>query len=221
MPKPKIDELKITDLRQDPSNANKGSERGLRVLDDSIAETGLGRSVVTDKNGILIAGNKTTERAVDSGFEDAIVVHSDGKRLVVVQRDDLDLLSDNPNNPARKMAYYDNRAATLMAWDAAQIAADVEAGVDLSGMFTPLELDMIAGHALDENDPAALWNGMPEFEQKDLEAFRTLKIHFSCQDDIDSFARLIEQTITNQTVSFWFPKILNENLKQHRVIDES
>ena len=143
MPKPQIDARKIADLRPDPSNANKGSERGLRVLDDSIAETGLGRSVVTDKNGILIAGNKTQERAIDRGFEDAIVVHTTGKELVVVQRDDLDLLADDPNNPARKMAYYDNRAATLMAWDANQIAAEVAAGVDLSGMFTPMELQEI------------------------------------------------------------------------------
>lgn len=125
---PKISRKKIKDLQQDPSNANAGTERGLRMLDDSLAEIGLGRSVVTDKNGYLIAGNKTTERAVDRGFEDAIIVHTTGKQLVVVQRDDLDLLIDDPNNPARKLAYADNRTSEIgLAWDASRIAADIEA----------------------------------------------------------------------------------------------
>lgn len=154
MPKdaPKIERRKITDLRPDPSNANQGTERGLRILDNSLSEGGLGRSVLADKNGILIAGNKTQERAVDNGYEEALVVHTTGKQLVVVQRDDLDLLDDNPNNPARRMAYYDNVASQHMAWDAAQIAADVEAGVDLSAMFMPMELDdILAG--LDTGEP--------------------------------------------------------------------
>lgn len=141
----KVETRKITDFRPDPSNANQGTERGLRILDNSLAEVGLGRSAVADKNGILIAGNKTQERSVDSGFEDAIVVHTTGKQLVVVQRDDLDLLDDNPNNPARRMAYYDNVTSQHMAWDAAQIAADVEAGVNLDAMFTPNELADITG----------------------------------------------------------------------------
>jgi len=106
---PKISRKKIKDLQQDPSNANAGTERGLRMLDDSLAEIGLGR-------------------AVDRGFEDAIIVHTTGKQLVVVQRDDLDLLIDDPNNPARKLAYADNRTSEIgLAWDASRIAADIEA----------------------------------------------------------------------------------------------
>jgi len=145
---PKISRKKIKDLQQDPSNANAGTERGLRMLDDSLAEIGLGRSVVTDKNGYLIAGNKTTERAVDRGFEDAIIVHTTGKQLVVVQRDDLDLLIDDPNNPARKLAYADNRTSEIgLAWDASRIAADIEAGMDLSGLFTDDEMADIMDEA--------------------------------------------------------------------------
>ena len=90
----KVEQRKIAELRPDPSNANKGTERGLRVLDDSISEAGLGRSIVVDKNGLIVAGNKTAERAVDWGFEDAVVVHTTGDKLVVVQRDDLDLTDE-------------------------------------------------------------------------------------------------------------------------------
>ena len=138
----RIEHKKISDFQQDASNANKGTERGLRVLDDSLADTGIGRSVVADKNGILIAGNKTQEQSIDRGFEDALVVHTTGDTLVVVQRDDLDLLDPAPNNKARRLAYYDNRAGELgLDWDSEQLLADIQAGTDFSNLFRQDELD--------------------------------------------------------------------------------
>ena len=44
-----------------------------------------------DRNGKVIAGNKTLESAADIVLSDAIVVPTDGKQLVVVQRVDVDL----------------------------------------------------------------------------------------------------------------------------------
>jgi hypothetical protein len=150
------DRGKITDFTPDPANANKGTERGLRMLDDSLAQSGLGRSIVTDKNNIIIAGNKTHERAVDQGFEDAIVVPTDGKQLVVVQRTDLDLLND-PDGRARMLAYRDNRVAEIdLDWDAEQLMADAQAGVPVEDLFHGDEWEvLLAGieqpEAPDEN----------------------------------------------------------------------
>lgn len=139
--KPVVERKKIADLLPDPSNANKGTERGLSMLDDSLSVVGLGRSIVTDKHGVIIGGNKTTERAMDRGFENAIIVHTSGDELVVVQRDDLDLASAEPDNPARKLAYYDNRVAQVdLQWDAEQLLADVNAGFDFEHLFSEGEL---------------------------------------------------------------------------------
>lgn len=142
-----VERKKIADLMPDPSNANAGTERGLSMLDDSLSVSGLGRSIVTDKHGVIIAGNKTTERAMDRGFENAVVVHTRGDELVVVQRDDLDLSSDEPNNPARRLAYYDNRVAQVdLTWNAEQLLADVNAGFDFIHLFSDGELDdLLAG----------------------------------------------------------------------------
>lgn len=141
---PKVTRKKISDLQPDPNNANKGTERGQKMLENSLSETGLGRSVVVDRNGYLIAGNKTTEQAVDNGFEDAIFIHTDGHELVVVQRDDLDLMADDPDNRARLLAYYDNRAGEVsLDWDAERILADLEAGVDMSKFFNARELSLL------------------------------------------------------------------------------
>lgn len=150
MKEPKVTRLKLSELTPDPANANIGTERGLRILDDSLAEVGAGRSIVTDKNGIILAGNKTAERSIDRGIEDAIEIESDGSKLIVVKRTDLDLHDPNPNNPARKLAYYDNRAGEAgLAWDANRIAADVAAGLDVGSLWTPGELEHLTDTVID------------------------------------------------------------------------
>jgi hypothetical protein len=127
---------KRDDLAPDPRNANRGTERGRYMLEQSLRECGAGRSILADKEGRIIAGNKTLEvaEALDIPVR---VVETDGHELVVVQRSDLDLDSEQ----ARKLAYYDNRASEVgLDWDASQIAADLETGLDLSSMFRESEL---------------------------------------------------------------------------------
>ena len=146
MTKPKIKRIsKLEDLTLDASNANKGTERGTIQLDESLTRYGAGRSVLVDKRGVVIAGNKTVQEAVNKGFP-ARVVHTDGKELIVVQRTDLDLDNDKGGR-ARQLAYADNRVAEIdLAWDIEQIGADLDAGVDLGAFWRPDELkEMLDG----------------------------------------------------------------------------
>lgn len=138
----KVTRRKITDYTPDDQNANSGSERGLQMLEDSLHEVGAGRSLVADAKDRIPAGNKTMEAAVNAGITDVIEVETEGDALIVHKRKDWNL--DDPHGPARKYAYLDNRVSEVsLNWDAAQIAADIEAGVDLSAMFTPDELEVI------------------------------------------------------------------------------
>ena len=131
---------KLTDLIPDPNNANKGTERGRGMLEKSLQELGAGRSILVDKNGVTIAGAKTLEAAVESGFEDAIVVQSDGSQLVVVQRTDLDLGKDSK---AKKLAIADNRVGEIsLDWDG-DVLKDLGESIDLSGFFSEKELDKL------------------------------------------------------------------------------
>jgi DNA modification methylase/uncharacterized protein YacL (UPF0231 family) len=131
----------VSDLVPDKTNANKGTQRGRGMVEASLRETGAGRSILADKNGQVIAGNKTIEAWVDIGGE-IEVVRTNGEKLVVVQREDLDLSDDT--GMARKLAYYDNRASEVgLEWDAEQLLADINAGVDLSAMFRDEELDAL------------------------------------------------------------------------------
>jgi DNA modification methylase len=128
----------LTDLTPDPQNANKGTPRGAQMVEDSLRQYGAGRSILVDKHGTVIAGNKTLEAAVSIGLEDAIVVQTDGRRLVVVQRTDLDLATDAA---AMELGIVDNRAAELgLSWDAPVLQSLAASGADLSRLFTTDEL---------------------------------------------------------------------------------
>lgn len=151
MSEPRITRRKITDFQPDPANPNAHTERGIGMLEDSLAKVGLGRSIVVDRNGIVLAGNSTQERAVDQGFEDAIEVESDGTKLIVVKRTDLDLLNDKDNR-ARNLSYYDNRTAELgLAWSPEQLLSDMQTGVDLSKLWSADELAALLAGQVDED----------------------------------------------------------------------
>ena len=97
----------LADLTPDGENFNRHTEFGSKLLEDSLRKFGAGRSILVDKDGNIIAGNSTTETAAAIGMEDVIVVPTDGKKLVVVQRTDLSL--DSPEG--RELALADNMTA--------------------------------------------------------------------------------------------------------------
>ena len=124
-----IKETEIGSLVQDNLNFNRGTEFGERLMDNSLRKFGLGRSVLVDKNNRIIAGNKTVEKAVELGFEKAIVVETSGEQLVVVKRKDIDLDSEM----GREMALADNAtSAANLEWDEETIQqAQAEFGLDI------------------------------------------------------------------------------------------
>ena len=140
------DNRKLADLIPDHANANKGTERGRYALEASLRQYGAGRSILLDKNGRIIAGNKTAEVAADIGLEDVVIVQTDGTQIVAVQRTDLDIDSAE----GRGLAYADNRVGELsLDWDAEQVLADINAGVDVSALFRQDELDVMLDGLLD------------------------------------------------------------------------
>lgn len=130
----------IDDLKPDPRNANKGTERGDGMLEESLRRHGAGRSALADRRGVLIAGNKTVQKAAELGLP-IRPIHTDGNELVVVVRDDLDLEEDDENYTARSLAYMDNRVGEAnLAWAYDVIAEDRERGVPVDLGWTQAEL---------------------------------------------------------------------------------
>ncbi len=100
---------KISDLQFDDKNLNKHTQAGMGLLEKSITTLGLGRSVLVDKNGKLIAGNGVTEISGQVGLEDTVIVKTHGDVLVVVQREDIDINTKK----GRELAFADNKVSEV------------------------------------------------------------------------------------------------------------
>lgn len=112
------------------------------MLETSLEKNGAGRSIVVDKNGVIIAGNKTAQVAHEIGIDDIQVVQTSGDKLVVVQRVDLDM-EDPEDRRARNLAFADNRVGEVdLSWNPDKMAAFVQTA-DYADYMKPDELKKI------------------------------------------------------------------------------
>jgi hypothetical protein len=110
----------------DPRNTRKHGQRSREAIACSLRELGAGRSIVLDRDGVVVAGNGVFEQA-DRLNIPIRPIDTDGSTLVVVVRDDL--ASDDPRRKALALA--DNRLGELSSWDqekldAARLTLDAE-----------------------------------------------------------------------------------------------
>lgn len=208
-------------------NANSHTERGLKSLSNSYDEVGYVAPMTAAADGEILDGSARLETAFDKFGNEAIVIHHDGTKPIVMVRDDI----PNAHTPqAKKIAYSANRIAEIdLSWNPLQVVADLQAGINLTDLWQPEELNIVldaAGTAMLKsngvaNDPNAEWQGMPGFEQEDgFGAIATVKVHFACTEDVQRFSRIVGQTVNENTKYIWYPKQDKENLKQYKVIDE-
>lgn len=128
-------EMHLGDLVPDPQNRRLHNERNVGMVVQSIHEVGLARSIVIDENDVILAGNATVDAAGEAGLERVLVVETDGETLVAVRRTGL------TDAQKVRLALFDNRTAELATWDLNQLVQDLDAGIDLSGIFHPDELE--------------------------------------------------------------------------------
>lgn len=172
--------IKITDLHFDEHNANLGTDRGRKLLAQSLEKYGAGRSIVVDRNLQAIAGNKTLQAAIDLGL-DITTVKTSGDRLLVLIREDLDLETDEK---ARLLAYADNRTSEVgLQWDTELLQVDLDSGLDLSGLWNEAELTLL--QALDPNFV------LPEPEPKEKKERKPKEISCQCPECGAEFVKVI------------------------------
>ena len=110
--------INIEELVQDEHNFNKGTDEGGKLMERSFKERGAGRSVLIDKHGKIIAGNKSQKAAIAAGIKRVRVIETTGDELIAVKRTDVELESEQ----GRKMALLDNLTTQVnLAWDEAEL----------------------------------------------------------------------------------------------------
>ena len=178
-------------MRPASRNARTHSDAQVQQIARSIGEFGWTNPILVDEHNAIIAGHGRLEAAKLRGLAEVPTITLAG-------------LSDAQK---RALALADNQLALNAGWDADTLRAELgelgAAGFDVTLIgFSEAEIDQLK--ALDV-DPMAEWQGMPEFDQQDQMAFRTVKVHFRDAHAVAEFARTIGQTFTDQTKWTWFP----------------
>lgn len=65
------------------------------------------------------------------------------------------------------------------------------------------------------------WQGMPEYVQDDTTPWKSLYVHFRCREDYDEFGRVMQQRLTSDTSSIWFPIEVRQVVYTKAYVDES
>jgi len=121
-------------IKQDPKNYRKHSDKNKRVIKKSLDELGAGRSILTDADDCIIAGNGVAEQWGDRPVK---VIETDGTELIVVKRTDI----TTDDKKRKELALVDNHASDTSDFDFDIINDDFEKeeldkwGIDNSGYF--------------------------------------------------------------------------------------
>ena len=109
----------MTDIKLDDNNYRIHDDRNKQLINKSLKEYGAGRSVLIDKDGVIIAGNGTFEQAKELGIP-VKVVETDGTELIAVQRTDL----STDDEKRKGLAIMDNSTTDSSKFDTSKLQND-------------------------------------------------------------------------------------------------
>ena len=124
------------------------------MIVDALQQVGAARSIVIDERNEVLAGNGVVQAAAAAGITRVRVIDAPGDTLIAVRRRGLTAAQK------RDLALYDNRTGELAEWNAPQLEADLQAGVDLTPFFTDKELASLLHRQLE--NPADLGGASTE-----------------------------------------------------------
>jgi hypothetical protein len=158
--------INIEELTQDDHNFNKGTEQGQQLMERSFTELGAGRSILIDKDGRIIADNKSQKAAMAAGIKKVRVIETTGEEMVAVKRTDISIDSAE----GRRLAYLDNLTTQVnLSWDQAEletIQTDVD-GFDAADFgFDISDLPQVQMPITDETEDEAIERKRKEFEER-------------------------------------------------------
>jgi len=218
----------VDDLKPYARNARKHSTAQVAQIVASIGEFGWTNPILVDEDGI-VAGHGRLAAA------QAIYAKGDRIKLpngATLPAGTVPTLDCSGWSEDRRRAYIlaDNRLAENATWDDDLLRSELvflegagaeEGGFDLGAVgFTDADLARLLSDPVpeDADEIANEWQGMPEFDQQDKKAFRSLALHFKDQAAVDAFAKAIGQKITDKTRFIWFPETEIERYADKRYV---
>ena len=149
----KLSNDNIAKFKPQTRNGNKHTQRGMGMLESSMRQYGYVSPMTAAADGEIIDGSARIETSANVFGDDAIVVHHDGTKPIIMVRDDIPS-ADTPEARAISMAA--NRIAQVnLDFDAEVILGDLQAGVNLDQFWRKDELDELLADLQPKNiEPA-------------------------------------------------------------------
>lgn len=198
----------MDDLVYDPENARLHPEENDAAIRASLIRYGQLKPIVVRREGMtVVAGNGTLAAARALGWRELA--------CNVVDMDHLEAIG---------YGLADNRTAELAVWDhevVSRLTALMTEAEQHPVGWTPEQVAVLRAnldpHVPIQGNPDAevggqsweeLWQGMPEFTQKDLTAVRRIAVNFKSEEDFRAFCALTGQN-PSQVVnnSMWYPPV--------------
>ena len=200
--------INIEELVQDEHNFNKGTDEGGKLMERSFKEMGAGRSVLIDKHGKIIAGNKSQKAAIAAGIKRVRVIETTGDELIAVKRTDVELESEQ----GRKMALLDNLTTQVnLAWDEAElqtITGEIE-GFDVGDFgFDPHDVKDVDLPFPDHNDNTDNSGQQSDTEPTEEETEETA-------EKLVFYLRMMGDYVYPSNNEFDIPTLLMDNMPVH------
>ncbi len=199
--------LKLDAIQEYERNARQHSDEQIQQIANSIKEFGWSAPILIDKDNTIIAGHGRYRAA----------------RLLEMTEVPTVCLEHLTDEQRRALTLADNKLAENAAWDYGMVKLEAN---DLQGFefdlsligFTDNEIAAFYGDIVD--DPQKEYTGMPEFNQPDGGAFRSIIVHFHDQDGVDKFAQDNNLPITETSRYIWFPEKIVDHAMDHEYVDQ-
>jgi ParB-like nuclease family protein len=205
---PRIKLRPIEDLIPYARNARIHSDQQVEQIVASIREFGWTSPILLDGSNGIVAGHARLQAARRLNL----------KRVPCIE---LSHLSD-----AQKRAYIiaDNKLTLNSDWDAGLLQSEL---IDLRDLDVDLSLTGFAEYELSAllelgvTKPQEEWSGMPEYDQQNKMAFRSIIIHFKDDRAVEQFAHLLKQRISAKCRFLWYPEVAPTVVKDKEYASES
>jgi hypothetical protein len=211
--------MKIDDLKDSSYNPRTITDESLKSLKFSMEEFGdLSGLVFNKATGNLVAGHQRL-RGLKEKF---------GKKLRMVKQKDAErpqavITPSGDRFPVRVVEWdlTKEKAANLAAnnphltgeFTSAVIGMIEELEVDAEQLSVDIRLSDLAKDYFSNieteegvTDPYGEWEGMPEFAQQDLSAYRTIIVHIMSEEALKDFLAKIGRTIGEKTKFIFYPE---------------
>ncbi len=178
---------KVNDLTPYPLNPRKITEKQHEDLQISLDTFGLAEIPVINTDGMIVAGHQRilTLQALGHG-DDEIDVRVPTKKLTEDEIREYNIRSNKNTGEWDFEILFENfKTDDLLQWG-----------------FETWEL----GVGQEDPDIKKEWKGMPEFEQNEVKSYKTLYVHLLTEEDYKAFQEKIGRTLTEKTVSIWYPE---------------